>query len=226
MRVKMSVARRCFEATRESFLSSPELIAFLEENGEWLKPYAVFRALAVGSGYFSTLFTFFQYTHQLCDPAHNPNSCLNLILTSLLLCFFCFSYDSELFGTAQHWKWGALAAGGAKETVERLSAPGSEIYHAVALHYYVQFHLDAQLCAAAKHAAKKGVILKVRLFSLFFGLSLGGVFFLEAVFFLAFGGGVFCFFIQARTYLPAIADLMRRSCISSIERLTPTFSDD
>lgn len=112
MRIKMSVARRCFEATRDQFLSSPELVTFLEKNGEWLKPYAVFRAL------------------------------------------------TELFGTAQHWRWGALNADNARETVERLSASGSEIYHAVTLHYFVQYHLDAQLRAATKHAAKRGVILK------------------------------------------------------------------
>ena len=112
IKVKMFVARRCFEATRDSFLSSPEFVTFLEENAEWLKPYAVFRAL------------------------------------------------TELFGTSQHWRWGALASGNALETVERLSSPGSEIYHSVALHYYIQYHLDAQLTAAAKHAAKKGVILK------------------------------------------------------------------
>jgi len=35
MRVKWSVARRCFEATRDKFLASPELKEFLDDNGEW-----------------------------------------------------------------------------------------------------------------------------------------------------------------------------------------------
>ena len=112
MRVKMSVTRRCFEATRESFLTSPELREFLEENGKWLKPYAVFRAL------------------------------------------------SELFGTSEHWRWGVLAGGDTAATVDRLSSPGSEIYHVVALHYYLQYHLDTQLRTAAKYAAQRGIILK------------------------------------------------------------------
>jgi 4-alpha-glucanotransferase len=112
MRVKMSVARRCFDATRTAFLSSPALVAFLEENQEWLKPYAVFRVLA------------------------------------------------DVFGTAQHWRWGTMGAGDAAAVVSRLSAPDSHLFPAVAAHYYVQFHLHHQLLAAAAHAGRRGVVLK------------------------------------------------------------------
>lgn len=112
VKVKMSVAKRCFEAVKNSFLNSPEFTEFLAENAAWLKPYAVFCALR------------------------------------------------ELFGTAQHWRWGSLGCESSTETVTRLSQPGSEVYNTVALHYFVQFHLDAQLRAASAHAKRRGVILK------------------------------------------------------------------
>ena len=71
---------------------------------------------------------------------------------------FCALRD--LFGTAQHWRWGSLGSDNSAGTVTRLSQPGSEVYNTVALHYFVQFHLDAQLRAAAAHAKRVGVILK------------------------------------------------------------------
>ena len=112
VKVKMSVARRCFEAVKTPFLNSAEFSEFLAENAAWLKPYAVFCALR------------------------------------------------DLFGTAQHWRWGSLGSDNGAGTVTRLSQPGSEVYNTVALHYFVQFHLDAQLRAAAAHAKRVGVILK------------------------------------------------------------------
>tara|TARA_B110000977_G_scaffold198716_1_gene284204 strand:+ start:6638 stop:10045 length:3408 start_codon:yes stop_codon:yes gene_type:complete len=80
-----------------------------------------------------------------------------------------FSALRELFGTAEHWRWGVLSAENAFDTVQRLSSglgPGSEqscsgsIYDAVVLSYYVQFHLDSQLKSASDFASKKGVLLK------------------------------------------------------------------
>ena len=113
MKVKLSVARRCFDEVRATFLASEEFRAFLDDAGGWLAPYAVFSALR------------------------------------------------DVFGTAQHWRWGALSAENAAETVARLSQPGSEIYSTVALHYYLQYHLDAQLPrgGGARRGAR-GVILK------------------------------------------------------------------
>ena len=67
----------------------------------------------------------------------------------------------ELFGTAEHWRWGALGSENALDTVSRLSSPDSNggtvshssVYDAVVLRYYVQFHLDAQLRRASAFAA-------------------------------------------------------------------------
>jgi 4-alpha-glucanotransferase len=73
----------------------------------------------------------------------------------------------ELFGTAEHWRWGALGSENALDTVSRLSSPDSNggnglssVYDAVVLRYYVQFHLDAQLRRASAFAASRGVVLK------------------------------------------------------------------
>ena len=81
MKVKLSVARRCFDEVRATFLASEEFRAFLDDAGGWLAPYAVFSALR------------------------------------------------DVFGTAQHWRWGALSAENAAETVARLSQPGRDILH-------------------------------------------------------------------------------------------------
>lgn len=48
---------------------------------------------------------------------------------------FCFLRD--LFNTAEHWHWGALAAF-SKATVERLCAPEAEYYRKIEFTYYVQ----------------------------------------------------------------------------------------
>ena len=112
MRVKLMVAKRCFEATRATFLASEACERFVREQASWLKPYAVFSALR------------------------------------------------ELFGTAEHWRWGDLSATNAAAVVARLSQPNSELYHVVSMHYYVQYHLDRQLRRAAAHAAARGVVLK------------------------------------------------------------------
>ncbi len=44
--------------------------------------------------------------------------------------------------------------------LEQLSAPGAADYDSVALHYFIQFHLDRQLQSAAAYAHEHGVVLK------------------------------------------------------------------
>jgi len=87
--------------------------------------------------------------------------------SSWLRPYAVFGALRELFGTAEHWRWGALSSEKAAETVRRLSSPdpsgasgASSIYDAVVLRYYVQFHLDAQLRSASASAASRGVVLK------------------------------------------------------------------
>jgi len=70
---------------------------------------------------------------------------------------FCWLRDR--FGTADAGQWpehqrydaGAVAA---------MSAPGSPHYDAIALHYFIQFHLHTQLRQAVAHAHEQGIVLK------------------------------------------------------------------
>ena len=85
--------------------------AFLEENGWWLRPYAV----------------------------------------------FCFL--KGIFGTAEHWRWGDLAAC-SPALIDRLADRGAEHHENLLYTYFVQYHLHRQLLDAADHLAGQGIVLK------------------------------------------------------------------
>lgn len=70
---------------------------------------------------------------------------------------FCFLRD--LFGTAEHWAWGALAAP-SREALDRLTAPAQEWHASIRFAYWLQFHLHTQLMAARSYAERHGVVLK------------------------------------------------------------------
>jgi hypothetical protein len=71
---------------------------------------------------------------------------------------FCYLRD-VIFGTAEHWRWGALASP-TPEQLARLTAPGADHAPGVRFTYYLQWQLHAQLGAAAAHAASRRVVLK------------------------------------------------------------------
>lgn len=64
-----------------------------------------------------------------------------------------------MFGTAEHWKWGALSQP-TPEVLERIGSPTQEWHTTLQYHYYVQYHLHLQLQAASAHAAAVHVVLK------------------------------------------------------------------
>ncbi|KAI8466522.1 MAG: cytosolic 4-alpha-glucanotransferase [Monoraphidium minutum] len=70
---------------------------------------------------------------------------------------FCFLRD--LFGTAEHWRWGAMAAP-TQELLERLTGPGQEWHPSVRCCYWVQWHLHRQLREVSEYAASRRVALK------------------------------------------------------------------
>jgi len=70
---------------------------------------------------------------------------------------FCFLRD--LFGTSEHWTWGRLAHPDT-DTLERLTAPGTEYHASIQFSYYLQYNLHLQLLDASHYAASKGVALK------------------------------------------------------------------
>jgi 4-alpha-glucanotransferase len=70
---------------------------------------------------------------------------------------FCFL--AELFGTAEHWTWGALARP-SPAALDRLCAPGASWAPALAFSSWLQWQLHRQLAAASAAAAAAGVALK------------------------------------------------------------------
>lgn len=70
---------------------------------------------------------------------------------------FCFLRD--LFGTAEHWRWGALATP-APQSLDRLADPSREWHPTIQFRYFLQFHLHKQLSAASRAASAAHVALK------------------------------------------------------------------
>jgi 4-alpha-glucanotransferase len=70
-----------------------------------------------------------------------------------------FSYLRDLNGTSEFDKWGEYARI-SPEQLDTLSSPDSPTFDDVAVHYFIQFHLDKQLLEAATYARERGVVLK------------------------------------------------------------------
>ncbi|KAG6552731.1 hypothetical protein Mapa_005678 [Marchantia paleacea] len=70
---------------------------------------------------------------------------------------FCFLRD--LFGTSDHSQWGRYAVF-SNEKLERLIAPTSDHYSAIAFNYYLQYHLHTQMVEVAEYARMNRVVLK------------------------------------------------------------------
>lgn len=73
--------------------------------------------------------------------------------------YAAFCYLRDQYGTAdfKQWKTDAVFS---KERLQELIHPKSEAYTDVLFYYYLQYHLDAQLRAAADYAREQGVVLK------------------------------------------------------------------
>lgn len=76
-----------------------------------------------------------------------------------LLPYAAFCFLKDLFGTAEHWQWGAFATP-TKEAIDRLTSPDREWHATIQYRCYLQYHLHRQLAAASAHAAAAGVALK------------------------------------------------------------------
>ncbi len=70
---------------------------------------------------------------------------------------FCCLRDR--YGTSDFKKWEEYAQVEAN-TIKAFCDPKSDHYDEIALHYYLQFHLDKQLKEASEYARSKGVVLK------------------------------------------------------------------
>eukprot|EP00899_Mesostigma_viride_P026609 jgi/Mesvir1/7132/Mv09233-RA.3 len=73
--------------------------------------------------------------------------------------YACFCFLKNLFGTAEHWKWGLFSRVN-NELLDRLCRKDTDYYDSIAFRYFLQFHLHKQLLAASAHARSKRVVLK------------------------------------------------------------------
>ncbi|RME99721.1 MAG: 4-alpha-glucanotransferase, partial [Bacteroidetes bacterium] len=71
---------------------------------------------------------------------------------------FCYLRDQH--ATADWLRWPAADQNYDQERIDALTAPTSAAYTEIAFHYYLQYHLDKQLYAAASYARQRGIILK------------------------------------------------------------------
>lgn len=71
-----------------------------------------------------------------------------------VFCFFRDKYKTARFET---WKTNSIFR---QEDIDKLCAPRSAQYTAIAFHYFVQYHLHRQLREAVEYAHKKGIVLK------------------------------------------------------------------
>ncbi len=78
---------------------------------------------------------------------------------SWLVPYAAFCYLRDEYGTADFNAWPKYHTFKAEE-IARLTSPRSRRYHAIALHYYIQYALHLQLTEVHETARKLGVVLK------------------------------------------------------------------
>ena len=76
-----------------------------------------------------------------------------------LVPYACFSYLRDLYQTADFTKWKKYREVSPKD-LEKLSDPKAKNYGDIAVHYFIQYHLDQQLGKATAYAREKGIVLK------------------------------------------------------------------
>ena len=76
-----------------------------------------------------------------------------------LVPYAAYSYLRDKFGTPDAAKWGRYSQFN-EQLIKELCEPGTKHFDAIALHFFIQYHLHLQLKAAHDYANKKGLILK------------------------------------------------------------------
>lgn len=76
-----------------------------------------------------------------------------------LVPYAAFCYLRDLYGTPHFVDWKKYSKYD-KEEIQKLSSPKSEAYDEIALHYFIQFHLNKQLAEAVDYAHSIGVAMK------------------------------------------------------------------
>ncbi|MFT6867243.1 MAG: 4-alpha-glucanotransferase [Cyclobacteriaceae bacterium] len=78
---------------------------------------------------------------------------------SWITAYAVFSYLRDKFKTPDFNQWGEYASMD-NATLLKFAAPNQPQFDDIAVHYYIQFHLDKQLREATEYARQKGVVLK------------------------------------------------------------------
>jgi 4-alpha-glucanotransferase len=76
-----------------------------------------------------------------------------------LVPYAAFCYLRDEYKTANFNEWPAYRQFNTKD-IDELTAPGSNGFEAIALHYFVQYHLHLQLTAATQYCHSKSIIVK------------------------------------------------------------------
>lgn len=78
---------------------------------------------------------------------------------SWLLPYAAFCYLRDQYKTSDFRKWDAYATYDPKK-IEKLCNPQNDFHEHIAVHYFIQYHLDKQLREAIDYAHKKGIAVK------------------------------------------------------------------
>eukprot|EP00878_Enallax_costatus_P005731 GHUV01006009.1.p1 GENE.GHUV01006009.1~~GHUV01006009.1.p1 ORF type:complete len:779 (+),score=167.27 GHUV01006009.1:209-2338(+) len=73
--------------------------------------------------------------------------------------YAAFSFLRDLFGTAEHWRWGVMAKP-SQQLLQDLTSPDKEWHSSILCCYWVQYQLHRQLRQVSEYAASKRVVLK------------------------------------------------------------------
>jgi 4-alpha-glucanotransferase len=76
-----------------------------------------------------------------------------------LVPYAAFAYLRDKMKTSDFRQWEAYSTYD-QEAIERLCDRDSDAWDDIAVHYFIQYHLDKQLSAATAHARKNGILLK------------------------------------------------------------------
>ncbi|UZR94144.1 4-alpha-glucanotransferase [Chondrinema litorale] len=76
-----------------------------------------------------------------------------------LVPYAAFSYLRDLYGTPDFSQWEKYSKI-TPELLESLTSPEAAQYDDIAIHYFIQFHLNVQLKSVAEYARSKGIVLK------------------------------------------------------------------
>lgn len=76
-----------------------------------------------------------------------------------IIAYAVFSYLRDKYNTADFTKWGDHSFMEEEELLN-FASPEQPQYDDIAVHYYIQFHLDIQLKEATQYARSKGIVLK------------------------------------------------------------------